>query len=654
MRILIIMFFLLVLFCAVEARLYHLQIRRHHWLSQKAMGIHTRKRVIEPLRGEILDRSSNVLAVSTRLNSVYVNTSVVSEEKGEELAKRLAPVLSLPESKIQARLKRKGHIPLSRKVCDETADQVEGVRKELGLKRNALYFRPESKRYYPMGRLLAPVIGFTTIDDTGDNKGIFGIELKYNEWISGKYEKCTARRTALRQNLEPIEKSILEETFGNRVVLTIDQSIQYALERALRKALSEQRADSAMGVVQDCRTGEILALCSLPTFDPEKFYTFDKDFRRNRCISDVLEPGSVQKIITSAILFDLGLVGMEEIIDCEGGRAVVEGRRVTDAGGHSMDRVPFCETFYHSSNIAFSKLGLRIDPPVYFTYLRSFGFGQKTGIDLPDESGGILYPLSKWTKLSRTSLPIGYEIGLTPLQVACAVSAMGNGGKLMRPYIVSEIQDSKGRVLQKMTPRVKSQVVSPETALKVLSLMEGVVRKGTGKKAGIKGYRIGGKTGTTRKSDRSEPEYIAGFAGIFPIEDPRITCYVAIDNPKESYYAAQVAVPVFREVAAHILSHLAIPPSVPVEETIMAAADPEESPTPVSSPRRTVVIEGEMPDLSGLTMKEALRCLGDFSGELKFIGSGVVIDQTPRAAIPFKDVKKCVVVFGKPSGGELE
>ena len=649
-RILIVFILLLLLFCAAEARLYQLQIRNHARLLQKAEEIHLRKMVINPFRGEIVDCQGNMLAVTTRLNSIYVNPSLIPDVKKKELAKRLSSVLIMPVEKIMARLESKyDNVALVRKIEDDKIAQVQSVCQDFGFKKNEIYFLEESKRLYPMGKHLAPVLGYTQIDDSGDNKGIFGLELQYNDWISGQYEEFTTERTALRQHLEPIEQDILDSTYGSRLILTIDQNIQYCVERELRKGLADYQADSGVAIVQDIRTGGILAMCSLPSFDPDEFATYDALFRRNRSISDPFEPGSVMKIFTAAVLLDLGLVQKDEIIDCEMGRAVIEGRHVSDSGGHKLGKVPFTETFYNSSNVAFSKMGLRIDPSIYFLYLRTFGFGQKTGIDLPDESGGILYPVNRWTRLSRTSLPIGYEIGTTALQLVSALSAMGNGGKLMRPFLVKEIQDYKGRLLQEHTPQVRAQIVTPQTAEKMLLLMEGVIEYGTGKKARIPGYRIAGKTGTTRKSNKADAEYIAGFAGLFPVDNPQIACYVAIDNPKGAYYAAEVAVPVFKEITHYILSYLAIPPSLPVEKPVMAKEASVPSPESTPAAAKTIsTAEGLLPDFSGMTMKEALLCLKESPLEVKFIGSGVVIDQSPAPQSPLKDVKACILIFGKP------
>lgn len=652
-RILLVALGLLSLFMAAIVRLYYLQVVRHDFYVEKGEDIHVRQRKIDPFRGEIVDRNGAILAVTNRMMTVYSHPPSIPEKNRSNLAEDLTRILHMPQDRIESILEKKYHVPVIRKIPREQAETVAALRKKWSIPYSGLYLREESKRLYPKKELLAPVLGFTTIDNTGDNKGIFGLEMEYNDWISGKYEKTIARKTALHNYLDPTEAALLESTYGNRIVLTIDQSIQYSCEKALRKALVEWEADSGVMVVQEVKTGKMLAMCSLPSYDPNKFETYDASFRRNRCISDCFEPGSVMKTFTSAILLELGLVSMDEIIDCENGRAIIDGRRVTDAGGHSMGRVTFPETYYHSSNIAFSKLALRIDPPVYYTFLSRLGFGEETGIDLPDESAGILHPLTKWTRLSRTSLGIGYEIGLTPVQTITAISAMANGGKLMRPCVVSEIQDFRGRTVRCFEPKVRRRVIRPEVSEKVLQLMEGVVREGTGKKAAIPGYRIGSKTGTTRKSHKSEPEYIASFASVFPISDPEIAVYVAVDNPKGGYYAAQVAAPVFREVATHILSHLAIEPDAPDQLLDKAVAEKSSSTKPVSQISRSEdiihvpTIDGQMPDLRGLTMRQVKKRMENIPVPMKFVGSGIVIEQNPPPAAELDGYRQCVMLFGK-------
>ena len=653
LRILLVALILLFMMTGAIARLYHLQVIKHKDCLARAINNQIRKKNLLPLRGEILDRKENALVVTKAACSINVDSSLIPEKHRRTLSRKLAQVLDIPQEKICDLLKKnKGHFPLARKESDETMCEISAILANLGISKYAIYPLKECQRIYPHDSLLAPVIGFTNMDKGGDNIGVFGLEKQYNEWINGEYKKTYPHRTALWQDLEPIEQKILEATYGNRIVTTIDISIQYAIERALRNALSKWHADYGVAIVQEVKTGEILAMASLPTFDPNKFYSYGPEFRQNRCLSMPFEPGSVMKNFTSAIALDLGLVRMEEMIDCEHGRAIVDGWRVTDSGGHGMGVVPFTKCFANSSNIAFAKVGMRIEPTIYYSYLNRFGFGQKTEIDLPEESSGIMHPLEKWNRHSRKSLSYGYEIALTPIQTITAVSAMGNGGKLMKPYVVSEIQDYKGSTIQKFTPCVKGQVVSPDTAQKVLQLMAEVIDSGTAKKAKIKNFLLCAKTGTTRKSHvKDRTEYIASFAAIFPIDNPRISCYVAIDNPRGAYYAADVAAPVFREVAEQILAYLALPPTFVEPEPTPACPQTASLPnlaTELEDELPALTIEdGMLPDLKGLTMKEALEALGSAAVDVQFIGSGVVVEQQPAPSTPLSETKTCMLVFGK-------
>lgn len=653
LRILLVMLILLFMMMGAVARLYHLQVIKHKEFLKLAINNQIRNKHLLPLRGEILDRRGNSLAVTTAACSINVNSSLVPEKNRRSLSRYLAQVLDIPQEKILDLLKKnKGHFPLARKASDETMSEISAMLAKLGISKYAIYPLKECQRIYPHDSLLAPVLGFTNMDKGGDNIGVFGLEKQYNEWINGEYKKIYPHRTALWQDLEPIEQQILEATYGNRIVTTIDFSIQYAIERALRNALSKWQADYGVAIIQNVKTGEILAMASLPTFDPNRFYSYGPEFRQNRCLSAPFEPGSVMKIFTSAIALDLGLVGMEEMIDCENGRAIVDGWRVSDAGGHGMSIVPFTKCFANSSNVAFAKVGMRIEPTLYYSYLWRFGFGQKTGIDLPEESAGILHSLEKWNRHSRKSLSYGYEIGLTPIQTISAISAMGNGGKLMKPFLVSEIQDYKGNTIQKFTPCERGQIVRPETAQKVLQLMAEVIEDGTGKKAKKKNYFIGAKTGTTRKSHiRDRTEYIASFAAIFPLDNPRIACYVAIDNPKGAYYAADVAAPVFREAAEQIIAYLALPPNYVDPTPTPSCTQMPPLPTPTSEPEDELpvltIADGVLPDLKGMTMKEALEALGTAAVDVQFVGSGVVIEQQPAPATPLSETKTCMLVFGK-------
>jgi cell division protein FtsI (penicillin-binding protein 3) len=366
------------------------------------------------------------------------------------------------------------------------------------------------------------------------------------------------------------------------------------------------------------------------------------------------------KIFTFASLLEHNLLNLQETVDCGSGRTVYfNSRPIQDAPGHAMGEVASCMAFYYSSNVGTARLAEKIDNATYYSQLSRFGFGRKTGIDVPGEDNGILYPVRRWSLLSKTSLAIGYEISATSPQVVRAVSAIANNGCMMKPYIVRKVIDPRGETVLENKPEVIARVVRPSVTEQMLELMEGVVRYGTGTKAQIPGYRVGGKTGTARKVPYDKREYVASFVGVLPINAPRICIYVWVDNPRRHHYGGDVAAPVFKEVAETALKTLRIPPT---EEII-----PETTPVPAkllaektdmedrASARLTASTPdtGVMPDLSRMTMRQAFKELAKYDIRPQFIGSGMVIDQSPQPGKPIKDETRCLLIFGDPQGKEV-
>jgi cell division protein FtsI (penicillin-binding protein 3) len=650
------------LFVAVEVRLYYLQVTRYVHYSLRANEQQIKSVTVTPKRGDILDRNLKPLATSTRAYALYADQALTTKDP-DLLARRLARLLSLPRQKVLSYLTSSSRAPLARKIPEEMVGEIQSLAQEFHLPKQALDLRKESKRAYPRGRLASAVLGYVAIDDSGDNVGIAGLEKCYDGWIKGEYREAKIERSPIYRQLMPFEEETLYHSFGCDLVLTLDSTIQYIAERELRSTIEQFEADSGVALVMSTKTGEIVAMASFPDFDPGSFSSSPLEHHRNRCITDPIEPGSVMKIFTVATLLDLDLLSPDEPIDCENGSARVEGRRVTDAGGHKLGVVPYKEAFYWSSNIGTCKVGLRIEPATYYERLTRFGFGQKTGIDLPNEDTGLLRPVTQWTKLSRTSLPIGYELNATAVQIAAGASAIGNQGMLMRPYVVQEIRDSNGDVVKRIEPRGVRRVISRATAAKMLDLMKGVYLAGTGKNAQIQGYVCAVKTGTTRKSQiRDRAEYISSFVGLVPGEDPQITIYVYIDNPKGKFYAADVAAPLFKNIAEGVLPCLAIPPTIEVpEENLVAGARANEgarkdsvdfqplAETTEPDSESSVVGEGVMPDLRGLTMRAVQEKLADLDLDVRFIGSGVVVEQSPKAFEKIDRTKQCMVIFGNPT-----
>jgi len=474
--------------------------------------------------------------------------------------------------------------------------------------------------------------------------------------LRGGIPKIITARGASRILLDDFPEEVLEKSCGATLVLSIDESIQYIAEKELAEALAREKGDAGCVTVMDIPTGELLAMASLPSFDPNKYAYYPLDLRRNNAISSPIQPGSVMKIFTFATLLENNQLDVQEPVDCGSGNTVYfNGRAIRDAPGHSMGVVPAYLAFYYSSNVGTARLAERLDNEVMYAQLRRFGFGRKTGIDLPGEDDGILRPVRQWSLLSKTSLAIGYEIAVTSLQIAQAVSAIANNGYLMKPYVVQKVVDARGRVVLENRPKRLMRVVRPSVAEQMLELMEGVVLYGTGQKAQIPGYRVGGKTGTALKPPYKEKKFIASFVGVVPLDSPRICVSVWIDNPHRHHYGGDVAAPVFKKVAEAALKVLHIPPSEEVKPTptpypLLAEESETRSESasiqPDTHPKASSASKEIMPDLSGLTMREALKKLIPYKVNPHFVGSGVVIDQMPPAGNRITPGTRCLLIFG--------
>lgn len=659
-RVLVLVVLLMSGFGFIIGRLYYIQVYRHEHYLNLALKQQVTKVVIAPRRGDIMDRTGKVLATSAMLHSLYCDPTLIKKGNFDvtELSRRLASILYKPQEKIYDALTReKGRgILLSRQISPEQVKEVESVIKEFHLPRYALFFRKEAKRIYPYGKLLAPVLGYAVLDKFGDNKGMAGLEYQYDKYLRGGTPKIITARGASRVLLDYFPEELLEKSCGASLVLSIDESIQYVAEKELAETLALEKADAGCVTVMDIPTGEILAMASLPSFDPNDYEYYPLELRRNNAISAPIQPGSVMKIFTFATLLENNLLDVQEPVDCGSGNTVYfNGRAIRDAPGHPMGVVPAYLAFYYSSNVGTARLAERLENEIMYAHLHHFGFGRKTGIDLPGEDDGILRPVTEWSLLSKTSLAIGYEIAVTSLQIAQAVSAIANNGYLMRPYVVRKVVNSRGEILFENRPRTLWQVVRPSVAEQMLELMEGVVLYGTGQKAQIPGYRVGGKTGTALKPPYKEKKYIASFVGVVPIDSPRICIYVWIDNPKRHHYGGDVAAPVFKNVAEAALKVLHIPPSEEIKPTPtpypLLAEEPnsadDTSPVQAESKSQSSSLpKGVMPDLTGLTMREALKQLTPYKVTPQFVGSGVVIDQMPQAGKRITPGARCLLIFG--------
>jgi len=639
----LIFFFLFIFLLTLTIRLAYLQIIKSAELQEKVQN-RWKPVKIEPQRGIIYDRRMRKLAVSLSLSSLYAFKKI---ENKEEMAKRLSPVLKKTPSQILDRLnKEKNFLWLERKMPKDSAEEI----KEIGIS-NGIGLTEEPKRLYPKGTLACHLLGFVGIDD----QGLEGIELFYNQYIKGTPGWLLSARDARGRNVLSGEYRLYPPSGGYDIVLTIDESIQYIAERELEKVYKEQEARSATIIVMDPKTGEILALANQPSYDLNRFEDYPPYIRRNRAVTDLFEPGSALKIVTAAAALAEDVVKYKDRFYCEKGSLSVSKNHVV----HDIKKyewLTFPEVIEKSSNIGTIKLGQRLGSLKLYEYLRSFGLGSLTGIDLPGEVRGILRKPRQWSGLSMAALPIGQEISVTAIQLATTASAIANGGVLMRPWVVKAIISKEGRVVKEFEPTPVRRVISQETAYRLTDILKRVIREGTGTRAQVPDYEVAGKTGTAQKTDPKTGKYsqdkaVASFLGWVPADDPRILILVVVDEPKGfSYegrmvhYGGLIAAPVFKEVAQRTLCYLNVPPEKSPKGEIIRIGLSD-----MKREARRIEKTEKMPDLRGRSMREAFRILNGYDLKPNFVGSGRVIKQSPPSGTPLKEVKKCIIWFA-PQG----
>jgi cell division protein FtsI (penicillin-binding protein 3) len=486
------------------------------------------------------------------------------------------------EEQIAARLDAARNFAwVARRVTAETSARVKELIKAQDLK--GIYFQKEFQRFYPDNEIAAQVLGYVGMDDTG----LGGLEQKFEPQLHGVQGRMY---TALDAHRHVLGSSEREPQPGRNLVLTIDENIQFMTERALDHAMERTHAASGTVVVQDVHTGQILALAIRPTFNPNLFRRATPDLLRNHAVSDVYEPGSTFKLVTYSAALDQHVATPEDPIDCQGGKITLAGRVIHDNQGEHFGVIPVHKALEESSDVAAVKLALKVGQDRFYQYVRDFGFGSRTGAEMPGETRGLLQAVNKWSPSSIGSVAIGQEIGVTPIQLVSMVSSIANGGVYLPPRVLMPGQvdgtaNGKTQAAPQVTPMPfkpggelpdplppgAHRVLSTLTAAEMRKMMEGVVLYGTGKRAQLNGYSSGGKTGTAQKIDPATGKYsktvhIASFAGIAPVNNPVIAVAVIIDSPQGDYYGTTVSAPVFAEVAQQVLEYLAVPHDIDLRQ----------------------------------------------------------------------------------------
>jgi cell division protein FtsI (penicillin-binding protein 3) len=541
-------FVVLIFFIVCVSRLLYIQFFRGDYLASIAKKQHNLYIELEPRRGTIYDSNFKPQAVNLAFESLYASPNDMDRSQKNAALLGLPVILKMDEKNLRDKLSRKkSFIWLARKVPPEKIDEIKK------LKIKGLGFIKESKRCYPNGYLLSHVLGFAGLD----NKGLEGIELLYDKYLRGQPGWSVMLRDARSKKLNVYDNS-LKPKDGYDIVLTIDEVIQYIAERELDNAYRSSRAKGASIVVMDPRTGAILAMANRPTFDLNSHANINKDLMRNRAICDMFEPGSVFKIVAaSAALAEKKVTEMTPFF-CENGEYKVAGRILHDHTSHAT--LTFREVIEQSSNIGTAKVAQLLGADTLYRYVKAFGYGAKSGIDIPGEISGSMKPVRQWSKTTITCVPMGQEVGVTSLQLAAGVSVVANGGNLMRPYVIKEIRDKTGDMIKYTSPAEVRRVLDEDTAARMKKILIGVVENGTGKLAKLDDFTAAGKTGTAQKIEAngqySHSRFMASFVGFAPAEDPQLAIAVTIDEPRGMYYGGVVAGPVFKNVAQDSLKYL--------------------------------------------------------------------------------------------------
>jgi cell division protein FtsI (penicillin-binding protein 3) len=618
---------------AIGVRLVHLQVNQSEWLRERAQNQRRDQLKSRMLRGTIFDRTERTLAMSVKVKSLYADPREI--EDVESTAQKVADALKIKPDGIlndlrEAKDSGKRFVWLARKVDEEIVIKLNLLLETPELKKfdlpkfRGLYWREEQKRSYPYKTLAAQVVGFSNADDIGQA----GIEQSQEEILRGATVKKWQDRDRLGRVYD--EEEIENRESPKDIVLTINNSIQYKVEQALEKGVKASNSKSGVAIVLDPKTGEILAMANYPTFDPNKFNEVTPEAVNNRAIQSIYSPGSIFKLITYGSAIDSNSINPNGMIDCRKGFIEVAGHRFNDP--HATKVMSYNEAMAVSSNVAAIKTGIGLGKEKFYGYAQKFGFGQTTGIELPAEARGQFRSPETWNGDSLASMSIGYEVGVTALQMISAYGAIANDGVKVKPHIIKEIRHSGSTPLF-ITEAEKTPLVSPKTAKSLRSMLREVVLKGTAKRAQLNGYTSAGKTGTAWKFNAKTKrvdagKYVSSFIGFAPVDNPSVVIAVVMDEPKGGARdGGQVSAPVFREIAEQILPEMSVVPDANiVQDDLVAENIPSEIESEISLPEQ---IESE--NISGDSLKK---------DELKEAVKTSVENQKPRAIKETKETKK--------------
>ncbi len=671
-------------FVVITGRLIQIQVLEASKYQTIARKQYEQMFVLPAVRGSMYDRNSNVLASNSMFVSFAADPKVVGDN-ADDIAAQFSNAFGKPRSFYLSKLHSvnasgapKRFVWLERRVPGDIAKRLESY------KLVGVVVVDEAKRLYHYDDVAGTLIGFTDVD----NKGISGLEFEFDEYLRGKDGSVVMQRDGLGRARPSVDYPRIEPRDGNNVVLTIDLAYQSIVEEELKRGVALNKASAGLAVMLNPKTGEILALANFPGLNPNHLNSYDVNAARNRVVTDIFEPGSVFKVVTASAAYENGLVTPGKKFYAEHGKYVVaagnRGKPRIISDTHPYEWITFQEAIELSSNIVMAKLSPTIGPERLYVQARNFGFGIPSGVDLPGEIRGRLKKPNEWSGTTLQTMAYGYEVAVTPMQIVCAYAAVANKGILMKPYIISRIQDSAGDILREDKPQMIRRVISEQTATLLTQAFEGVVERGTAKETRIQGVRIAGKTGTSRKvveGRYGSGNYTGSFVGFFPVEDPQVVCLVMLDNPRGgAYYGGLTSGPVFRAIAERIINTTGrftkkpqpkeqAPPnneiSVPDVRTLQAAIATRllesrglrtqtigtgdivvrQVPAPGKHVEKDEVVQlvlndtgveeanGTLtvPDVRGMSLRRAINRLVVDDFDIKVRGSGIVVEQIPAA-----------------------
>ncbi|MCA9519821.1 MAG: transpeptidase family protein [Myxococcales bacterium] len=647
-RIVIAVGVIALLYAGWLSRAFQLQILDHARLLREAEANYLKSIVFDTRRGDLLDRNGVVLAKSISADTVIANPRLVKDR--ERTAKLLSEMLTLPLESLLSRLNsRRYYVYIKRQVTSIEARRVRRA------KLPGIFIKQESKRYYPERDLASQILGIVGVD----SKGLEGVELEFNAPLLGEVQRVKVIRDWRNKTSLTDETVSTERLSGRNVVLAIDAKIQRYVEQQLKEAVLNSRATSGMAVVLDPNSGELLAVANYPSFNPNSFTRFDRNWWRNRALTDVYEPGSTFKILTLAAALETKSVTLNDIIDTEGGRMRIGRYVIHDT--HPSDRFSVLDCMKHSSNICMAKVADRIGKKAFFDFIKRFGVGSVPGTRFPGETAGMVLPLKKWGQIHLANIAFGQGIATSAVQLAQIVAVIANGGFLVKPVLAKRILDADGHVVQRLDGVQRKRVISETTAALVKRAMVAVMQPGgTGQELKFEYYDVAGKTGTSQKKNPDGPGYsedlwIGSMTGFAPVDKPRIVVAVVIDEPLDKHYGSVVAGPAFRAITEWTLRYLGVPPTRQKPFSVVKLQKPERDrsyvprvrPRPRVAPRRPLELIAQngpadlskviVPDFGGLSM-DSVRKLASRRGlDIEYVDHGF---STQQSIAPYTRVAK--------------